>query len=129
MKATASLTAGLLVAKGGAAPSAKRTWLDGDGKVEVLPRRPRRRRAGGGEDGVTRMTLRVNTARLLRLRLAAAHLGRSHHALALAAIDHYIDSVLPLLLAGRCACLEQGRAPVDGCTAFGFGRTMPDGET
>ena len=128
MKATASLTSGLLVAKGGAEPSAKRAWLASDGKVEVLPRRPRRR-AGGGEDGITRMTLRVNTARYLRLRLAAAHLGRSHHALALAAIDHYIDSVLPLLLTGRCACLEQGRAPAGGCTAFGFGPTMRDGET
>jgi hypothetical protein len=125
MKAAASLTAGLLVAKGAAAPSAKSAWHDGSGKVEVLPRRTRRR-PGGGDEGITRMSLRVNAARHLRLRLAAAHLGRSHHALALAAIDHYIDTVLPLLLAGRCACLEQGRAPDGACAALGFGRAMPD---
>jgi hypothetical protein len=125
MKAAASLTAGLLVAKGGAAPSAKSDRFGGDSKVEVLPRRAGRR-ASGGNEGITRMTLRLNTARHLRLRLAAAHLGRSHHALAIAAIDHYIDNVLPLLLAGRCACLEQGRASEGGCPALGFGRAMAD---
>jgi predicted DNA-binding protein len=122
MKA-ASLSADLLVTKGDAAPSGE---TGRDNKIEFLPREGRKRSGGGGEDGVTRVSLRMPTARHLRLRLAAAHLGRSSHALMLAAIDHYIDTILPLLMAGRCACLEQGRAPAGDCAALGFGRAHPE---
>jgi hypothetical protein len=120
----ASLTAGLLVAKGGASPSGEGGASE-TGTVEFLPKE-RRTGSGGGEDGMTRVSLRMATARHLRLRLAAAHLGRSNHALMLAAIDHYIDTVLPLLVSGRCACLEQGRAPAGDCAALGFGRAHPE---
>ena len=121
MKA-ASLTPSLLVAKGTASPSGERQ--DADGKVQFLPERSDER--SDGDDGITRVSLRLPTARHLRLRLAAAHLGRSNQALMLAAIDHYIDNVLPLLMAGRCACLEQGRMPAGSCAALGFGRAHPD---
>ncbi len=121
MKA-ASLTPSLLVAKGAASPSGERQGADG--KVQFLPKRPRER--SDGDEDITRVSLRLPTARHLRLRLAAAHLGRSNQALMLAAIDHYIDNVLPLLMAGRCACLEQGRMPAGSCAALGFGRAHPD---
>jgi hypothetical protein len=121
----AALTAGLLVAKGGASPSGESHAPEG-GTVAFLPKDRQARSGGGGEDGMTRVSLRMPTARHLRLRLAAAHLGRSNHALMLAAIDHYIDTVLPLVVSGRCACLEQGRAPAGDCAALGFGRAHPE---
>ncbi len=122
----ASLTASLLVPKGDATPSAKKAAASPrNATVEFLPK-PRRERSGGGEDGMTRLSLRMPTARHLRLRLAAAHLGRSNQGLILAAVDHYLDTVLPLLMAGRCACVEQGRDPVGGCAALGFGRAAPE---
>ncbi len=120
----AALTGSLLVAKGAAAPSATRTVLDFGGTVQFLPRQEREHAEAG--DGTLRVTLRMSLARHLRLRLAAAHLGRSNQALMLAAIDHYIDNLLPLLMAGRCACLEQGRVPAGDCAALGFGRAHPD---
>ncbi len=125
MKA-ASLTAALLVAKGAAAPSAGGRGSGRGATLEFRPKPVREPSDGNGEDGMIRVTLRLPTARHLRLRLAAAHLGRNNQALMLAAIDHYIDNVLPLLIAGRCACLEQGRAVEGGCAALGFGRTHPD---
>ncbi len=116
----ASLTGSLLVAKGAAGPSATRRSLDIGGTVELL-RQPEHQRGEAG-DGSVRVSLRMSLARHLRLRLAAAHLGRSNQALMLAAIDHYIDNILPLLMAGHCACLEQGRMPAGSCIALGFGR-------
>ncbi|HXZ00961.1 MAG TPA: hypothetical protein VEI03_13245 [Stellaceae bacterium] len=121
MKA-ASLTASLLAPKANAAPEMAQAAVDMGGNVQFLPKPPR---AGKGE-GMVRVSLRMSTERHLRLRLAAAHLGRSNHALMLAAVDHYIDHILPPLLAGHCACLEQGRMPAGGCSALGFGRTRPD---
>lgn len=121
----APLTAGLLVAKGSASPSGDASAPE-SGTVEFLPKENRARAAAAGEAGLTRVSLRMPTARHLRLRLAAAHLGRSNHALMLAAIDHYIDTVLPLLVSGRCACVEQGRAPAGDCAALGFGRAHPE---
>jgi hypothetical protein len=119
----APLTASLLVTKGDATPSAKSDAARAQGAtVEFLPK-PQR---PDGEDGQTRVSLRMPTARHLRLRLAAAHLGRSNQGLILAAVDHYIDTVLPLLMAGRCACVEQGRDPQGGCAALGFGRAAPE---
>jgi hypothetical protein len=120
----ASLTASLLVAKGAATPTRTRRPLDIGGTIERLDR-PRREHGEGG-DGTIRVTLRMNRARHLRLRLAAAHLGRSNQALMLAAVDYYIDNLLPLLMAGHCACLEQGHMPAGGCAALGFGRAHPN---
>ena len=125
MKA-ASLTASLLVPKGDAAPCDKPAAREGGGTVEFLPKPRRERSGGGGEDATTRVSLRLSAARHLRLRLAGAHLGRSSQALIRAAIDHYIDTVLPPLLAGRCACLELGRLPEGSCAALGFGRAGPE---
>ena len=118
MHRAASLT-GLLLTK----PAAPAPQSVVEAMVKPLPTRPAPKR---GNDGLTRVSLRINTARHLRLRLAAAQLGLSNHGIMVAAIDHYLDNVLPTLMAGRCACLEEGRAPAGNCAALGFGRAHPD---
>jgi hypothetical protein len=95
----AALTDALLVTKGAA-----------------TPRRLRRARSGGGSirakagDGRTRLSLRVDDERLRRIRLAAAHLGGNGQSLLIAALDHYLDRVMPVLINGPCPCLERGAA-------------------
>jgi hypothetical protein len=118
MHRAASLSGSLLTK-----PAAEAPQFIGAASVKALPARPAPKR---GNDGITRVSLRINSARHLRLRLAAAHLGLSNHGMMVAAIDHYLDNVLPTLMAGRCACVEQGRAPAGNCAALGFGRTHPD---
>jgi hypothetical protein len=138
MHRMASLTGSLLVSKGDAAPSesvgydaieeqlaeeqetAEPAELD---NVETLPMRHHQQRP---DEGYVRVSLRINAARHLRLRLASAHLGVSNHGIMVAAIDHYIDNVLPKLLAGRCACLEKGEVNASNCAALGFGRSHAD---
>jgi hypothetical protein len=125
MMRAASLT-GSLLAKPSPAATALASIGAGsitDAMIKPLPARPTPKR---GNDGLTRVSLRINSARHLRLRLAAAQLGLSNHGMMVAAIDHYLDNVLPMLMAGRCACLEQGRAPAGNCAALGFGRAHPD---
>ena len=52
-----------------------------------------------------------------RHRLAAAHFNQSVHTLMHAAIDHYLQTVLPPLMNGSCLCLQQGRTPGEHCPA------------
>jgi hypothetical protein len=66
------------------------------------------------------VSLPLDPARHRRLRLAAAHLDQTEDALMLAALDHFLDRVVPTLLDGRCACLEEGRAAGQGCAAATF---------
>lgn len=139
----ASLTSALLSTKGSAAPTAKtpapevarpEVTHEVTHNVEFLhkPLQPQRSVVNAAaprvaRPGVTRVSLRLQTTRHMRLRLAAAHLGRSNQALMLSAIDYYIDNVLPPLLANHCACAEQGWAPEGTCCgALGLGRTHPD---
>ena len=37
-----------------------------------------------------------------------------------AALDHYLDRVVSVLLDGRCACLEEGRTSGQACPAATF---------
>ncbi len=120
MMRAASLTGSLLTKPSPAAPVPESIAAP---TIKPLPPRPTPAR---GNDGLTRVSLRINAARHLRLRLAAAHLGLSNHGMMVAAIDHYLDNVLPMLMAGHCACVEQGRAPAGNCAALGFGRAHPD---
>jgi hypothetical protein len=98
----ASLTEALIVAKGAAAPSHFTT-----ARREPDPIRHRPRPA----EGRARLPLRLDEERHRRLRLATAHLRKSGQALLLAALDHYLDHVVPALIPGRCPCLA-GDAPV-----------------
>ena len=98
----ASLTEALLVAKGAAEPS-RFTRARGGGIGVARRTRP--------TDGRARLALRLDDARHRRLRLATAHLRQSGQALLLAALDHYLDHVVPTLIDGRCHCLACGEAP------------------
>jgi hypothetical protein len=99
---TASLTEMLLVAKGEAAPSrdAPLRHLS----IDAV-------RHAGRLDTRVRISLRVDEKRHRRLRLAAAHLHQSAQTVLLAALDHYIDHVVPAAIEGGCRCLEVGAAP------------------
>jgi hypothetical protein len=95
--AAASLGEALLVVKGAAAPSRGVS--------------PRVRRAGREEDGRARVTMRLEEARHRRLRLAAAHLHKSAQAVLLAALDHYLERILPGVLHEPCPCLDRRGGP------------------
>ncbi len=122
----ATLTGSLLVAKGDAAPSGSRPADRPSATVQSLPRSATRRPAARRDDGFTHLSLRINSVRHLRLRLAAAHLGRSGNSLVVAALDHYLDHVLPTLLEGKCPCLEKGRDPDQACAAAALVNLNPD---
>jgi len=97
----ASLTEALLVAKGGAAPS--RLTMPRTGGVSAgRARHP---------DGRARLALRLDEERHRRLRLATAHLRKSGQGLLLAALDHYLDHVVPTLVDRNCHCLSCGAVP------------------
>ena len=84
----ASLTDALLVAKGAAAPS---RWAP--------------QRGSARSDGRLRVSLRLDEPRHRRLRLAAAHFRKNVQAVMLAALDHYLDRIVPSVLEERCTCL------------------------
>jgi hypothetical protein len=116
----ASLTSALLVVKEFAAPTA--TSLGAN--VQFLRKSPRHRLAG--DEGVIRVSLRMNTARHMRLKLAAAQLGSSNHALLLQAIDHYLDNVLPMVMLDPNPAIAQARAPGETCAVLDFARAQQD---
>ena len=74
-------------------------------------------------DPLRHITLPLDPTRHRRLRLAAAHLDQTEDALMIAALDHYLDRVVSVLLDGRCACLEEGRTHGQGCPAATFAGT------
>jgi hypothetical protein len=126
MLKTASLTSALLVvSKGDAAPFARPDrYAEAAGtNIQLFPSRPSRPTTSlapaARDAGHTRVSLRVNSARHLRLRVAAAHLGLTANGLMVAAIDHYLDEVLPKQMASHCACLAQGRVVSDTCCSLG----------
>jgi hypothetical protein len=71
-------------------------------------------------DAPRQVTLPLDAIRHRRLRLAAAHLDQTEDALMIAALDHYLDRVVSVLLDGRCACLEEGRTNGESCPAATF---------
>jgi hypothetical protein len=97
MRPLASLTEALLVSKGAAAPSRPAPW-------------PQRRALR--MDGRLRVALRLDEPRHRRLRLAAAQFHKTAQAVMLAALDHYLDRIVPSVLEERCECLGR-RANAD----------------
>jgi hypothetical protein len=86
----ASLTDTLLVPKGDAAPSR------GADPWNTAARLTDERR---------RISLRIDEARHRRLKLASVHLRVSAQSLVLAAVEHYLDRIVPSLLGNRCPCV------------------------
>jgi hypothetical protein len=79
-----------------------------------------------GNDGVTRVSLRMNSARHRRLRIAAAQLGLSNTSMMVTAINHYLDHVLPKLMADETAGPQHVRAPAAAnWAALSLGSTQP----
>ena len=76
--------------------------------------------AGESSDAPRQVALTLDPTRHRRLRLAAAHLDQTEDALMVAALDHYLDRVVSVLLDGRCACLEDGRTSAQACPAATF---------
>lgn len=129
----AKLTADLLARKGTAAPA-------GFSAVAIAGRPPMPRAttllrragldaasgpvpAGGGPDDTgsdggtdsgdrARVTLRLDEARHLRLKLAAAHLQKSLQEILTVALDRYLEQVAPEILRNNCVCLatREGRS-------------------
>jgi hypothetical protein len=62
-----------------------------------------------------RITLRIDDAQRLRLRLASAHLGKSRQVILLEALDHYFKRVLPAFLRDPCPCIQGGSAIGSDC--------------
>lgn len=62
----------------------------------------------GGERGNARakLSVRLDSERHLRLKLSAAHLGRSSQAIMLEALDTYLANLAPSL-AKNCMCLKR----------------------
>jgi hypothetical protein len=116
----ASLTSTLLTVKG--PPASPTTSLGAN--IQFLHKAQRQRIAG--HEPVTRVSLRMSTARHARLKLAASRLGCSNHALLLDAVDHYIDAVLPGLLADNNPAAAQTRAPGETCAVLEFTRAQQD---
>jgi hypothetical protein len=116
----ASLTSTLLVVKG--PPASPATSLGAN--IQFLHKAPRQRIAN--HEPITRVSLRMSTARHARLKLAASRLGCSNHTLLLDAVDHYIDNMLPGLMADPNPAAAQIRAPGETCAVLEFTRAQQD---
>ena len=116
----AALTASLLARKGEAAPVAAPLRLfavaqPGDASPPVRPApsaaRPvaERASADGALADRRRITLRLDPARHVRIKLAAAHLKMSLQDVVIAALDAHLARLAPAIEGGGCACLIEGR--------------------
>ncbi len=109
---SASLTADLLATKGEARPTKLASpFGDRIGLASIyggasLHSFPRLNPLASRGEPQCRMLLRIDEQRRHRLRLAAAHLGKSSQAVLVAALDHYLSRVVPTLLATPCPCIE-----------------------
>jgi len=123
----ASLTADLLVTKGHAGPSRRVAPRLGDrialgalyGVVPPHHTPPQNLEPLHGTPAKAhqpaRLFLRLDEGRQHRLRLAAAHLGKTSQAVLQAALDHYLTRVMPGLLGERCPCIEGEGGAASAC--------------
>jgi hypothetical protein len=118
----ATLTGGLLVAKGTAGPSCFPLCEDPLAPPSSGPRPTAGSAPSAAE--TSRLTLRVDALRHRRLRIAAAQFGQSQHAILIAALDHYLDAVIPSLLNRQCHCLAAESAAIGSGVAM-FNRPAP----
>jgi hypothetical protein len=110
----ASLTSALLVRKGAAVPAGYAALATGTRAGRTRPLEaaagttPRRRRSERLPDLRTRISLRLDPDRHLKLKLSAAHLHQNLQDVLIAALDSYLDQIGPTVKNGDCACLEGG---------------------
>jgi hypothetical protein len=67
-------------------------------------------RRGSNPTGDVKLSFHVDATRHRRLKLAMAHLRRTGQEFVIAAVDHYLDHVVPGLLEQSCPCLAVGGA-------------------
>jgi hypothetical protein len=121
----ASLTSALLVRKGAAVPAGYATLaatvrglrVAETSSSEGAPLAPGaavaagpRRRRPSAPDPRTRISLRLDDERHLKLKLTAAHLHKKLQDIVIAALDGYLDQVGPAVMSGHCVCLDGGCA-------------------
>lgn len=111
----ATLTSALMVAKGAAVPAGllasgpgpamrRAPYVNGTGPrraARPAPTRPRR----------IKLTVRLDPAQHLRLKLTAAHLQRSIQDLLAEALERQLSLTAPKVRDGSCLCVAQGTAP------------------
>lgn len=116
----ASLTSALLFAKGAASPSGFRAMAP-----PVLRDTYGKARA----DMRIRLSIRLDPERHRRLRLALVHLRQHGQDFVVAALDHYLEQVVPTLLANPCRCLGSEETCGECCTSHPFDRLPPPPRT
>jgi predicted DNA-binding protein len=123
----ASLTSALLVSRSVAPKAEVDAAPRAGGNVQVLftPKPPAALAGVETDDRLTRVSLRMQAKRAGRLKAAAQNLGRSNQALMVAAIDHYIEHVLPEMLAERTDYGE-GHTATSSFTVLDFRRAQSD---
>jgi hypothetical protein len=127
-KPAATLSATLLFKKGGASSIGFRpgglTPPPAEPPPPVVAARPPLRLAiadATPRGPAVRLTFRLDDARHTRMKLALAHLHLSGQGLVLAALDHYLERVVPTLVGEQCACLGRG----EGGACCGASRPRP----
>ncbi|MGE0652836.1 MAG: hypothetical protein AB7P12_13975 [Alphaproteobacteria bacterium] len=108
-RGAAKLTSSLLARKGTAAPAALSSVAVALRPVDGASRAQKCASPAYGGDcsgkAPPRMTFRLDEARHLRLRLAAAHLQRSRQDVLTEALDRFLDQISPEILSNNCVCL------------------------
>jgi len=122
-RSAAKLTSSLLARKGTAAPAALSSvalalrQVDGESRGAKCSDRAYGSNGNGcASKTPPRMTFRLDEARHLRLRLAAAHLQRSRQDVLTEALDRFLDQISPEILSNHCVCLTtrtRGRGDVN----------------
>jgi hypothetical protein len=117
-----SLVSSVLVRKGDASPTAYTATrqpafapvLVGGSQVKTSGNLPARRTARTQEvtDHV-RISVRMDVAEHLRLKLAAAHTQRSMSDVVAQALNDYIDRLAPGIEGGHCRCLESSEETLE----------------
>ncbi len=78
------------------------------------PSRTGRASTGKARNGKAAFTLRLDSERHLKLRLASAHANQSAQQIVSAALDRYLADYAPALASGDCPCRDLAqRAPGD----------------
>jgi hypothetical protein len=75
--------------------------------VQPAPEAPRQPADETPHGKLAKVSLRLDTDRHLKLRLAAAHQGRSGQQLLLSALDAYLDGVSSAAMNCNCTCLKR----------------------
>ena len=112
----ASLTASLLAGKGAAipAPFVRPRLPAAVGKTGANGKWAARKAPTEAQLQRVKLSVRLDPARHLKLKLAAAHLHDSVQSVLIDALDAYLAQVAPTLTDGRCTCLRRkGQAADD----------------